>query len=523
MSRQAVKPRPPDIQENVLVESGYPVPAAPDIRRIILPLALAQFICSFAGSSLNVAISNIASDLGTTVTGVQTAISLFTLVMAALMIPGSVLTDIWGRKRCFMLGLIVYAAGALIASLSPGIGVLIFGYSGLQGIGTALLIPPVYILATIASPDLKSRAKAFGIISAAGAIGAATGPLIGGVLTSAISWRATFILQALIVVVIIFLAARSIADPGVRGPKPVFDGLGAVTSALGLIFIVVGILQAGTYGWFTASQDFSIGGLVIIPQGGISPVWLFVGIGALFLVWFFIHIIRRERRGKNPLISIRMFKNRTSNLGLITQIVQWLTLQGSFFVISVYLQKVRGFNAINTGLILTAATAGIIIAGALSGRFARRRSQRFLVRGGFILSVAGTIILLLLNNFLLADDATTNIIRFVPGLLLIGLGMGVMLTFSVNIVQSAFPEKDQGQISGLSRSVSNLGSSLGVALVGTIIVSQNLPSNATYGAALVAMVVIGFIGMIAAFLLPRAQRTQGQIVENTPPNPQSNS
>jgi predicted MFS family arabinose efflux permease len=241
-----------------------------------------------------------------------------------------------------------------------------------------------------------------------------------------------------------------------------------------------------------------------IPQGGISPVWLLVGIGVLFLVWFFLHIIRRERRGKNPLISIRMFKNRTSNLGLVTQVVQWLTLQGSFFVISVFLQNVYGFNAINTGLVLTAATAGIIIAGLLSGRFARRRSQRYLVRGGFMLSIVGTILLLLLNNFLSTNDTPTNIVRFVPGLLLIGLGMGVMLTFSVNIVQSAFPEKDQGEISGLSRSVSNLGSSLGVALVGTILVSQILPSSATYGAALTAMTIIGAIGLIAALLLPKA-------------------
>lgn len=523
MAKTTLESPKPYTQEEVLVESGYPVPAAPSIRRIILPLALAQFICSFAGSSLNVAISDIAADLGTTIQGVQTSISLFTLVMAALMIPGSVLTNIWGRKRCFMLGLIIYAAGALIASLSPSIGIMMFGYSGLQGVGTALLIPPVYILATITSPDLKTRAKAFGIISAAGAVGAAIGPLMGGVLTTSISWRATFILQVLIIAVILILAARSIADPGVRGTKPVFDGLGAVTSALGLVFIVLGILQAGTYGWFTASKDFAVGSLVIIPQGGISPVWLFVGIGVLFLIWFFFHIIRRERRGKNPLISIRMFKNRTSNLGLVTQVVQWLTLQGSFFVISVFLQNVYGFNAINTGLVLTAATVGIIIAGLLSGRFARRRSQRYLIRGGFILSIIGTILLLLLNNFLSADNTSTNIARFVPGLFLIGLGMGVMLTFSVNIVQSAFPEKDQGEISGLSRSVSNLGSSLGVALVGTILVSQNLPSSATYGAALIAMTIIGAIGLVAALLLPKPQATGGQTTVNASQNPQSNS
>jgi len=269
---------------------------------MLLPLVLAQFLCSFAGTTMNVAISNIATDLGTPVSGVQTAITLFTLTMAALMIPGSKLTDIWGRKFCFRLGLLIYGAGALVASFSQALPGLVVGYSLGQGIGTAFLIPPVYILATVFTTDVKSRARAFGAISAAAGIGSAAGPLIGGLITSATSWRVAFVVQAVLVVVILYLGRR-IVDAGVQGPKPAFDLFGAILSAAGLFFVVVGTLQAGTYGWFTASQDFVIGTTVVIPQGGISPVWLFELIGALLLAWFFWHIRSTERAGKEPLCT----------------------------------------------------------------------------------------------------------------------------------------------------------------------------------------------------------------------------
>ena len=175
---------------------------------VVLPLALAQFIASYAASNMNVAISTIAADLDTDVTGIQTTITLFTLTMAALMIPGSKLTDIWGRTFCFKLGLMVYAAGALLAALAPGLGLLIIGYSLLEGIGSALLIPPIYILITVVFDDLKDRAKWFGVVSGAAGLGAAAGPLIGGLITSYVSWRASFLLQVVVVVGIALLARR---------------------------------------------------------------------------------------------------------------------------------------------------------------------------------------------------------------------------------------------------------------------------------------------------------------------------
>ena len=465
---------------------------------MLLPLVLAQFVCSYAASNMNVAISDIARDLDTNVTGVQQAITLFTLTMAALMIPGSKLSDIFGRKRIFTVGLTVYGIGALLAAAAPGLGLLIVGYSFLQGIGTALLIPPVYILATVFFTDTTSRARAFGSISAAGGIGAAAGPLIGGLITSTTSWRVSFVVQALMVGAIIVLSRR-IVEPPTQARKPRFDLVGAVLSAAGLFFIVVGILQASTYGWFTATQDVVVAGVVVIPQGGISPVWVLVLVGAALLGWFFWHIRSTERAGGEPLLSTRMFLNRTANLGLVTQNVQWLVLLGLSFVVSVFLQTVRGYSAIETGLILTPATIGILVSSLGSPRLSRRYPQAVIIRAGFVLTIAGVLLLLAFAS------ATSNVLTFAPGLLVVGLGVGAMLTSSVNVVQSSFPEADQGEISGLSRSVSNLGSSLGVAIAGSVIVSSLVTGNEGYAVALVVLVAFGVLGLVAAMLLRSEQ------------------
>jgi MFS family permease len=463
---------------------------------MILPLALAQFIASYAATNMNVAISAIAKDLNTTVFGVQTAITVFTLTMASLMIPGSKLTDIWGRKRSFLIGLIVYGAGALLAALAPGLGAMIFGYSILEGVGSALMIPPIYILVTVAFPDIKSRARYFGVVSGAAGLGAAAGPLIGGLITSAISWRASFGLQVIVVAWIVVLGRR-ITEPASAGRKPRFDLTGAVLSAAGLFFVVLGLLESRTYGFFAARKAFTVAGAVIIPQGGVSPVWLFVAIGALFLLWFFLHVRSAERKGRDVLLALRLLGNRVANLGMGTQVIQWLVLQGSFFVVSVYLQEVDGYNAVKTGLLLTPATIGILAASAAADRLARRRQQRSLIIAGFALTTAGMLLLLALVR------AHSGIVTWIPGLLLFGIGTGVMLTSSVNVVQSSFPDADQGDISGLSRSVSNLGSSLGTALVGSVLVAVKLPAGKPFAFALITLAVITLIGLVISVLLPR--------------------
>ena len=447
---------------------------SPELRRVLVPLALAQFICSFAGSNMNVMINDISRDLDTTVQGVQIAITTFLLVMAALMIPGGKLTDRYGRTRCFRVGLVLYGIGALLSAVSPGLGVLIIGNSILEGVGTALLIPPVYILTTLLFTQLTARARAFGAISAMGGVGAAAGPLIGGLITSAISWRAAFVFQALVVITIVFLSRR-IVDPLPADPTRQFDLRGAVLSAVGLILLVTGILAADQNIWLTLAL---------------------MAAGALVLVAFLLSVRAKERGEGEPLLSTALFRNRTSNLGLVTQNTQWLILLGTSFTVASYLQVVRGYDAIQTGVIFTAATAGLLVSSLGAERFARRREQRTLILAGYVISIVGIAVLIMLVK---ASDSAW---AFVPGLLLIGFGLGGMLTPSVNVVQSSFPEDLQGEISGLSRSISNLGSSLGTAVAGTILVSLVALGTRSYAAALIALVLFGLIGLGAALALP---------------------
>jgi MFS family permease len=453
----------------------------------LAPLALAQFICSFAGSNMNVMITDISRDLDTSVEGVQATITAMLLIMAILMIPGSKLTDRWGRKRCFIGGLALFGAGALLSALSPGLGVLLLGNSVLEGVGTCLLIPPVYILATMAFSDLTSRARAFGVISALAGVGAAAGPLIGGLITTGISWRAAFGFQVAVIMVIILLGRR-VVDPLPPDPTRPFDVVGSILSAVGMFFVVFGILQADNDGVLMA---------------------VFLAVGAAFLIWFFLYIRARERAGKEPLLSLGLFRNRTSNLGLVTQNIQWLILMGTSFVVAVFLQTVRGYNAIETGVIFTAATVGILVSSLAAERFAKRRSQKTLISTGFVVTVVGIGLLLGLV------DASSRVVAFGPGLLLIGLGLGVMLTPSVNVVQSSFPEELQGEISGLSRSISNLGSSFGTAIAGTILVSDLASGNTTYVIAMVVLAALALVGLVASLMLP--DNTEQRIASTAAP------
>jgi predicted MFS family arabinose efflux permease len=242
------------------------------------------------------------------------------------------------------------------------------------------------------------------------------------------------------------------------------------------VLVVMGIQVAADNGWLTVAL---------------------VSLGAVFLVWFFVHIRAKERKGEEPLLSTGLFRNRTSNLGLVTQNAQWLLLLGTAFVVSAYLQVVRGYNAIQTGVIFTAATVGILLSSLGAERFAKRRAQRTLILAGFVTTDAGIAVLLALVA------GRPGAWAFAPGLFLIGFGCGLMLTPSVNVVQSSWPEDQQGEISGLSRAVSNLGSTFGTAIAGTMLVAAIAEGNHSYALAMILLGVAGFIGLATAVFLPR--------------------
>ena len=325
--------------------------------------------------------------------------------------------------------------------------------------------------------DIKSRARAFGLISGMGGIGAAAGPLIGGLITTGISWRAAFVFQALIIVIILLLG-RSLIDPVPPDPTRPFDIVGAVLSAVGLVVLVGGILAA--------DQNLVLMLVLIV-------------VGAVILAGFFAWIRHREQAGKEALLSTGLFRNRISNLALVTQNVQWQVLMGTSLVVSIYLQTVRHYNAIQTGVIFTAATVGILLSSLAAARLAKRFQQRILILAGFVITIIGIIVLLV------QVKGHPSAWYFAPGLFLIGTGLGVMLTPSVNVVQSAFPERLQGEISGLSRSVSNLGSSIGAAVAGTILVAGLADPQRSYGIAMVVLAFIGLLGLGAAVLLPKGE------------------
>jgi len=276
--------------------------------------------------------------------------------------------------------------------------------------------------------------------------------------------------------VIVWLARR-VHDPLPPDPTRPIDTGGAILSAVGLVLVVMGILAADNNGWLM---------LALLVAG------------ALVLAWFFRSVRAKERAGQEPLLSTSLFRNRTSNLGLVTQNAQWLLLMGVSFVVAAYLQVVRGYDAIQPGVIFTAATVGLLASSLGAERFARRRPQRTLIMAGFLVTIAGIGVLLAMVT------GNPGVWAFAPGLLLIGLGLGLMLTPSVNIVQSSFPEERQGEISGLSRSISNLGSSLGTAIAGTILVAgiTATPERA-YGLAMIALAAVGLVGLAASALLPR--------------------
>jgi MFS family permease len=242
-----------------------------------------------------------------------------------------------------------------------------------------------------------------------------------------------------------------------------------------MFFVVFGILQAGT-------NNVLFAGFLVLGLG--------------LLIGFFFYIRARERRGKEALLSTRLFRNRTCNLALVTQNIQWLLLMGVSFTVSVFLQEVRGYSAIGTGVVFTAATVGVLVSSFAAQRLAKKFSQRTLIVAGFLLTLAGIGLLL---GFV---HSSSRVVAFVPGLLLIGLGLGGMLTPSVNVVQSSFPEALQGEISGLSRSVSNLGSTFGTAIAGTILVSVVALGTRSYAVAMIALALFGLIGLVAALRLP---------------------
>jgi len=422
---------------------------------VLLTLASAQFLMALDTSVMNVSIATVAKDVGTTVTGIQTAITLYTLVMASLMITGGKVGQILGRKRAFAIGAIIYACGSFTTSLAPNLTVLIVGWSFLEGLGAVLIMPA--IVALVASNFGPSeRPRAYGLVAAAGAIAVALGPLIGGAFTTYASWRWVFAGEVVIVLVILRLTRRMNDTPAEEGVK--LDLVGTALSALGLGLIVFGILRSGTWGFVLPKPE--------APQWlGLSPVIWLIFAGGVTLVLFVLWENRRIERGEGALINPAMLRIRQLQAGVASFFFQFLTQAGLFFVVPLFLSIALGLSAIDTGVRLLPLSLSLLAFAAGIPKLLPNASPRLVVRLGFMTLFAGIVLLIALLDVGVGPEIVTW------PLLLAGAGIGAMASQLGAVTVSSVPDEQSGDVGGIQNTGTQLGASIGTALAGAILIS----------------------------------------------------
>ncbi|HUL85017.1 MAG TPA: MFS transporter [Actinomycetota bacterium] len=423
---------------------------------VLLTLCAGQFLMALDSSVMNVSIATVAEDLNTTITGIQSAIVLYTLVMAMLMVTGGKIGSIIGRKRAFMIGLVIYCSGSLTTALAPNLPVLLFGWSLLEGIGAALIMPAIVALVAGNFPP-SGRPRAYGLVGAAGAIAVAVGPLIGGLATTYASWRWVFAGEVLVGAGI-FLFGRRIADAPVT-VRSHLDLLGSLLWALGMGLAIFGVLFSSDWGWLLPAEG--------APSWlGLSPTfWLILG-GLVAIRLFMTHIRRVDAAGGEPLVTPSLFKNRQMTGGLLMFFFQFVVMMGLFFVIPLYLSVALGLSAIETGLKITPLSVAMLVAAAGIPKFLPAASPRRIVELGLLAALIGIVVLFTAMDV----DATARIVT-VP-LILIGLGMGALASQLGSVTVSAVPDEQSPEVGGLQNTASQFGASLGTALAGSVLIAS---------------------------------------------------
>jgi EmrB/QacA subfamily drug resistance transporter len=422
---------------------------------VLLTLATGQFLMTLDSSVMNVSIATVAKDVGTTVTGIQGAITAYTLVMAALMITGAKVGAIIGRKRAFSIGCVIYGCGSLTTALAPNLPVLLLGWSVLEGVGAALILPAIVALVAGNFPT-ERRPAAYGMVAAAGAVAVAVGPLLGGFCTTYFSWRWVFAGEVVLVLAILVLA-RKIADaPSEKRPR--LDLVGTVLSATGLGALVFGVLRSSEWGWIHPKADGP-------SWAGLSPtIWLIL-IG-LFVIWLFSRWeARRQARGQETLVRPGFLRNRQLSGGLLMFFFQYLVQAGVFFVVPLYLSVCLGLSALATGARLLPLSVTLLAAAIGIPKLLPNVSPRLVVRSGLLALFAGTVVLLAL----LDPDSGPEVV-LVP-LLLIGLGIGALASQLGAVTVSAVPDDESPEVGGVQNTATNLGASLGTALAGSVMIA----------------------------------------------------
>jgi MFS family permease len=428
----------------------------------MLIFASAQFVMVLDTSVMNVAISQIVADLHTTIQGVQTAITLYTLVMAAFMLLGAKLGDIVGRNRAFAIGLAIYGVGSLTTALSPNLTVLLVGWSGVEGFGAVLVVPAIAAL-TATAYEGKDRALAYALLGAIAAVAVAAGPLIGGWVTTEFSWRYVFAGETVVVILILLLCHR-IPKALASERRPQLDVVGVLLSSAGLGVVVLAILRSSVWGFVVPRSGPTINGTEITPLG--FSVVPFMVLAGLALLWAFgAWEQRRARLGRDELLDTALLRVIQLRAGLSTLVGQQLVLMGTFFVIPVYLQVVVGLDAFETGKRLLPLSVAMLVFALLGPRMAARRSPRTVARIGLVAVSLGAAVMLA------TLDVTLNDSGFKIALVLTGAGAGLLASQLGNVIMSAVAPEKSSEAGGLQGTAQNLGSSLGTAIIGAVLLA----------------------------------------------------
>ncbi|MFD5656892.1 MFS transporter [Streptomyces hirsutus] len=423
--------------------------------RALIVLGTAQFLMVLDTSVMNVSISRLVEDFDTEVTAIQAVITLYALVMAAFMITGGRVGDILGRRRMFLLGLVVYGVGSALTAVAPTLWVLTLGWSVIEGLGAAMVLPAMVALVA-ESYRGRDRAVAYAVIGGLAGAGIAVGPLLGGWVTTYLTWRLVFAGEV-VVVVAVLLCRRVIATPVRTGPPPRLDGVGAVLSAAGLGLGVLGVLQSSTWGWVQPrNPPFTV--------FGFAPTLFVVGAGVAVLAVFRSWERRRDSRGADPLVHLSLLGRPVLRSGLLTLVSQNLILLGLFFTIPLYLQVVQGFDAFQTGLRLLPVSVTMFVTSLSASPLGRVWGPRRVVRLALI-TLAAAIVWLLATIDPVIDDA-----QFAGAMALLGVGVGLLASQLGNVIQSGVGEEERSEAGGLQFTAQNLGSALGTALIGSILI-----------------------------------------------------
>ncbi len=452
-------------------------------KRILLLLSLAQLILTLDSTVMNVSITTLVKDLSTTVAGVQSAITFYSLVMAAFMIAGAKVGDIIGRKKAFVVGLVVYGLGSFITALAPNITVLKIGWSLLEGLGAALVIPAMISLISSNFAAGPRRIKAYGTWAAMAAIGTGIGPIVGGVLTTYASWRWAFAGEVLIVVYIL-LNRAVIVDAKLEGAKPRLDWLGVGLSASAMAVIVQGVLMASTYGLMRARQDWVVVGKTLVTTGGISPTIYLVTAGLCIMALFAVWESYRLQSKRDVLLHLRLLKNKivTSGMGAVFAIQ--FVLAGTMYSLALYLQLELGYNAMATGVAMLPLSVMILVLASRGPKYSAKFAPRLIVQVGFVVTVLGVIWLGIKSG-----DVRDGL-ALLPALALVGAGTGLIVSQLQNLVQSSVTQQDSAEASGLFATFQYFGASVGTAMSGVLLIgvliaasNQAIEANTTLNAA----------------------------------------